>query len=197
VPLFISGGRIGSLSPVSAAPRRSRTVAPTEVRNGVSRTQLFRSEWVALVWGLLAAVAWTANALTAVVGSGEPSTKGLFVALAFTLTGAAIGITVSTVVGLLRAGRPRRPDPVSSSEVSPFQLPMGVGLLGIVMFPVFTGSLGIADWWLLAGGSLGLWLHPWRASRGTKSSPSGIGFVGRGSCCTQVADRPRDVQPVV
>lgn len=131
--------------------------------------------WLALTWGTLGAGVWAFNAVDAVTSDAEPSLDAVLVALALTVTGVIIGITLHVVIGLLWSER----FPATATYVrAPWMLLMGLGLLGLVAVPLFSSTLTTIDWVLLVGGSLtsGFILGtvlaaPTRRLEGTESTP--------------------------
>lgn len=109
--------------------------------------------WVAVLWGGLAAVAWVSNGISAVTSDAGPSLDALVFALALAMAGLSIGIAVNVFFALGRWGRYSRG--AVSDDPALWLLPMGIGMLGLAMEPVFDGSVSsLIAWVWLAGCSL-------------------------------------------
>lgn len=106
--------------------------------------------WLTLVVGVLAAGTWVSQTVRAVTADGELSAKGLFVWLAATMAGVAMGVVVGMLTTGFRARQAARQlargGPNAVWESSRYGLLMGLVFLGWGTDPIFADPHGLWAW---------------------------------------------------
>jgi hypothetical protein len=157
----------------------------SESEANMTRLERQPHQRLTLVFGLVAAFAWTSLGLRAIVTDNDPSSRALFACAALVLAGVALG-SVVWILAAPRRAKQRPVDAVMRAESKAPNALLGIMLIGLGADSILDPSPDVRGWTFLVATSL---------VGGLNLGVAFMGFADQASPCTDEPSATRSGFP--